>query len=109
MSRAQSSIEYIILVIIVAAALITMQVYIKRGIQGRWRRGIDELGMQYEPARTNIESLYTFLSNTSSTLRLDRSISSCENATDANPCYSTRRDITNIEESTSESINVEGF
>ncbi len=109
MKKAQTSFEHILLIIIIVAALITMQAYIKRGIQGSWRRGIDELGEQYEPKKTRADLTYTVSSNTISTLSLDRSVIDCERANDINPCYSFRTDASNILEITTESINVEGF
>ena len=45
------TIEYAVLVAIVVAALIGMQVYMRRAICGRWREAADTFGhgRQYEP------------------------------------------------------------
>lgn len=51
--RAQSSLEFATLVIVVLAAILTMQVYFKRGLQGRWKGSTDEIGEQYDPHATN--------------------------------------------------------
>jgi uncharacterized protein (UPF0333 family) len=51
--RGQSILEYSILLIIIIAAFITMQIYIKRGFQGRWKSAVDELGDQYDPYKSN--------------------------------------------------------
>jgi uncharacterized protein (UPF0333 family) len=43
----QSTLEYVILVVIVIAALLSIQMYLKRGIQGRARSAADDIGEQY--------------------------------------------------------------
>ena len=48
MRKAQTMLEYAILLAIIVAALIVMQVYLKRGIQGRWKQSIDDMGEQYD-------------------------------------------------------------
>ena len=50
------AIEYTVLVVIVVAALIGMQVYIRRAISGRWREAADGFGhgRQYEYGSTRI-------------------------------------------------------
>ena len=59
--RAQSTIEYGVLICIVTAALIAMQAYIKRGMQGRMRSYADEIsgGGAYSPGATNSRSIVT--------------------------------------------------
>ena len=52
--KAQSTIEYVVLVIIIIGALITIQVYIKRGIQGRMKQATDDIGDQFSPGNTNV-------------------------------------------------------
>ncbi len=57
-SIGQSTAEYAVLLAVMAAALIAMQVYVKRGLQGRIRNLADQLSVyHYEPGRTT--SLYT--------------------------------------------------
>jgi hypothetical protein len=41
--RGQIAVEYVMLIIITIAVLLLMQVYVKRGIQGRWKKNIDDL------------------------------------------------------------------
>jgi len=53
--RGQSTLEYCVMVIILIGALIAMSVYFKRGIQGRWRTAVDDLGDQYDPRVTNTD------------------------------------------------------
>ncbi len=55
--RGQSTLEYVILIGFVVAALIAMGVYMKRGLQGRLRESTDQIGQQYSAGNT--ESEYT--------------------------------------------------
>ena len=48
----QSTLEYAVLIAVVAAAAIGMQIYVKRGIQGRLRQSADQVGEQYAPGKT---------------------------------------------------------
>jgi hypothetical protein len=47
--RGQSTLEYTLMVICIVAALVTMQYYIKRAVQGRVRESADSIGDQYAP------------------------------------------------------------
>jgi hypothetical protein len=48
--QGQSTLEYAILVVIIIAALLSLQVYIKRGFQGRLRKSADDVGDQFSTA-----------------------------------------------------------
>ena len=48
--KGQSTLEYAILIIIIIAALITLQAYIKRGVQGRLQSSTDTVGDQFSTA-----------------------------------------------------------
>ena len=52
--KGQSTLEYAILIIIIIGALLSIQVYIKRGVQGRLKSASDDIGDQYSPGNTNI-------------------------------------------------------
>lgn len=54
MRRGSLAIEYTVLIAIVVAALVGMQVYVRRAICGRWRAAADTFGhgRQYEPGMT---------------------------------------------------------
>ena len=56
-TRGQSTLEYVILIGFVVAALIAMGVYMKRGIQGKLRESTDQVGEQYSAGHTT--SVYT--------------------------------------------------
>lgn len=71
--KAQSSLEYAILIIIVLGALLTIQVYIKRGIQGRMRAATDDIGEQYEVGSMNVVKVTKFYSRTNELANIDGS------------------------------------
>lgn len=51
--KGQSIFEYTVLIIAVAAGLLCMQIYLKRGLQGRLRLGADTLSeTQYSPGQS---------------------------------------------------------
>jgi len=49
--RAASIIEYSLILAVVVAAILGMQIYLKRAISGRWRQAADTFGYgrQYDP------------------------------------------------------------
>ena len=51
-TKAQSTLEYVILIGFVVSALIAMGVYMKRGIQGKLRESTDQIGEQYSAKHT---------------------------------------------------------
>jgi len=55
--KGQTTLEVVILIGFVVAALIAMGVYMKRGVQGRLRESTDQVGEQY--SALNVESEYT--------------------------------------------------
>ncbi len=61
--------EYAALVICLVAALLAMQVYLKRGMQGRLRQLGDELGQQYAPRNTSGISTVSYNSTSNTTAR----------------------------------------
>ena len=65
--KAQSTLEYAVLIIIVIGALLSIQVYLKRGIQGRMRSSADDIGSQYSVGNMNMVRTTTFSSNTQET------------------------------------------
>ena len=67
--KGQSTLEYAILIIIIIGALLSIQVYIKRGIQGRLKDATDDIGDQYSPGNTNIIKTMTTSSETKDTFK----------------------------------------
>lgn len=51
-NKAQGTLEYAIIIGVVVAALIAMQAYFKRGLQGKIRQASDEIGEQFSPGKT---------------------------------------------------------
>src|SRR3989338_8303660 len=45
----QSTLEFTILTIIIIGVFFAAGNYVKRGIQGRWKSAVDDLGDQYDP------------------------------------------------------------
>jgi hypothetical protein len=59
MKKAQSFLEYTILLMIIIAAFLTMQAYVKRGFQGRWKQAMDDVGEQYDANSFSSNMRYT--------------------------------------------------
>jgi hypothetical protein len=55
--KGQSTLEYAMIIAVVVGALLLMQNYMKRGVQGKLRESTDEIGAQYSAG--NITSKYT--------------------------------------------------
>jgi len=60
--KALTALEYCMLVGIIAGSLAVSSLYIRRSLQGRWKEAVDQLGAQYEPGATELES-DTFLNS----------------------------------------------
>src|SRR5512142_346668 len=91
--RGQSLLEYALLIIIIIAAFITMQIYIKRGFQGRWKSAVDELGDQYDPNKTNSVWTYTMTQNGETHITIFR-----DTVNGVNGYYTMREDISKMTE-----------
>jgi len=50
--KGMSVLEYAMFVAVLVAALLSMQMYMKRGLQGKFRQAADEIGEQYDPETT---------------------------------------------------------
>lgn len=76
--RAQSTIEYFVLFILIVAGLVGMQVYVKRGMQGRLRGSLEQLTdeIAYSPGATNSSWVVTTNTQENSTYENKTSISS---------------------------------
>ena len=66
--KGQTTFEYIFLIVVVLAAFMTVSVYFKRGIQGRWKSTADDLGDQYDPRVTNSSITHTLQSDTTTVI-----------------------------------------
>lgn len=64
--KGQSTLEYAVLIVVIIGALLSIQVYVKRGIQGRMKDSADQIGDQYSGSM-NIEKRTTTTSTTQDT------------------------------------------
>ena len=70
LKKAQNTLEYAVLIAVVAGALIGMQTYMKRAYQGNLQASADDLGEQFSV--DGLESLhYNFSSNSNTTEAFD--------------------------------------
>ena len=53
--RGQSTLEYVVLVAVVIAALLAMRVYMKRGVSGKLKSSTDSIGAQYSPTEVTAD------------------------------------------------------
>jgi len=58
-SKAQSILEYSVLLACIAAAFLGMQYYIKRSVQGRVKQAADEIGAPYDSENMNMSNITT--------------------------------------------------
>jgi uncharacterized protein (UPF0333 family) len=77
--RGQSTLEYAVLIVVIIAALIAMQVYLKRGMQGRMRESSDQIGEQFSPGSTTSNFWYNTYSKSRETSSGGATITVIEN------------------------------
>ncbi len=65
--KGQSTLEYAILIVIIIGALLSIQVYIKRGVQGRLKQSTDDIGDQFSVGNQNAVTRTTTSSVTNQT------------------------------------------
>ena len=66
----QSTLEYAAVTVVVASALVSMAIYLKRAVSGRLRGEADAIGEQYHPALTRSNLTLTVKSTVITTSRL---------------------------------------
>lgn len=84
--RGQSTIELATMMIVVIGAFIGIQNYAKRGIQGRWKQAVDQIGDQYDPRISDTNIRHTLTVNTDTAIISTNTIGGF---------WTTRRDVTN--------------
>ncbi len=87
--RGQSVLEYVILIIVVIAAFVTLQAYVKRGLQGRIKSATDDIGEQFTTSN-GVNYHKTVRSTTSS---FENSLAGSTNTT-SNTASNTTRSVT---------------
>jgi len=50
-NKAQSTLEYALIIAVVIAALLAINTYMKRGVQGRLKESTDEIGKQFDASQ----------------------------------------------------------
>jgi hypothetical protein len=60
LTRGQSALEYAMVFVCLVAAMVAMQNYISRGVQGRMRASADTIGEQYDSGSTTSDSTFTY-------------------------------------------------
>lgn len=66
--KGQTTLEYIVLIIVAVGAFIAIGNYFKRGIQGRWKASVDELGDQYDPRVADSRLRHTLVSSSNTVI-----------------------------------------
>ena len=94
--KGQSTLEYAILIIIIIGALLSIQVYIKRGLQGRLRSASDDIGDQFSPGNMNVIKTVDTTSNTTDTFNTGVTNSSLRAAETTDTTM--RQNVINIEQ-----------
>jgi len=61
--RGQSTLEYAVLIVIIIGALLTIQVYFKRAVQGKVKSSADDIGDQYSDGNQNVIKTTVRVSN----------------------------------------------
>ena len=65
--KGQSTLEYAVLIVIIIGALLSIQAYIKRGVQGRLKQATDDVGEQFSVGNQNYLRIVNSHSNTRDT------------------------------------------
>ena len=73
--KGQSTLEYAVLIIIIIGALLSIQAYIKRGIQGRLKQATDDVGEQFSVGNQNYLRTVNSQSSTRDTFINGQSVS----------------------------------
>jgi uncharacterized protein (UPF0333 family) len=55
-NRGQGTLEYAVIIAVVVGALIAMQIYMKRGIEGKAREATEQIGEQFDAGTTYVHS-----------------------------------------------------
>lgn len=95
----QTLLEFVVLFIVIIAAFLAMQNYLRRGVQGKWKESLDGMGKQYDPG-ANAYTTYTMDSNATTEI----------NVIPGNAGYTTWRvDTMNMLETKDDYIKINGI
>ncbi|MDP2940616.1 MAG: hypothetical protein Q8O13_11205 [Candidatus Omnitrophota bacterium] len=65
---AQSTLEYAILIVVIAGAFLTTQMWLKHAVQGKIRSSADDIGEQFSTAFSNADLNFDSYSKTNETV-----------------------------------------
>jgi uncharacterized protein (UPF0333 family) len=57
-NKAQSTLEYAVIIFVVVAALVGMQIFMKRSFEGKIHVSTDDIGQQFDPGKTTATSFH---------------------------------------------------
>jgi len=100
-THGQTLLEFVVLFIVLVAALLAMKKYIQRGVQGKWKESIDGMGKQYDPGGNSITS-YSMNSDAETTMEVIK-----DGAT--GNYHTFRTDTMNMVEDKTEQTNIDGL
>jgi len=66
--KGQNTLEYAVIIAVIVAALIAMQGYIKRGVQGKLKASADDIGDQFSAQNTASNSTSQLTANSTETI-----------------------------------------
>jgi Flp pilus assembly protein TadG len=97
--KGQTLLEFVVLFIVLVAAFLAMQNYLRRGVQGKWKENLDSMGKQYDPA-ANAQTTYSMESNATTEINVINEVGG----------YRTwRTDTMNMTEDKDEYIKINGI
>ncbi len=96
--RGQSIIEYAFMITIIMGAFLAVGYYFKRGIQGRWKAVVDDMGDQYDPGKAATLVRHLIISNTETRI-------SVESGTEGS--WTSRTDLTNTVETRGGEVTID--
>lgn len=67
--KGQSVLEYAMIIAVVVGALLAINIYMKRGLQGRLRESSDQIGDQFDADKTTISRTTTHTGTTVQTVK----------------------------------------
>ena len=72
-NRGQSTLEYALIIAVTVSALMAVNIYMKKGLQGRLKESTDQVGKQFDP--TTFTTAYQTTSSGNSTTTEARDVS----------------------------------
>jgi len=79
--KGQSILEYAMIIAVVVGALLAMQIYMKRGLQGKLRESADQIGEQFDAENTTINRTTTRTGTTTETVKAGETTSTIDTGT----------------------------